>query len=141
MAEEGYLDHWGNAARMFPADRHYAFARKIGDTSKVVLTSKLARSRWDRTVVASGDLVEEVNRLKRQPGGDIITFGGVSFASSLIASALVDELQLFVNPTVVGEGRSIFRGVPKGLALELIQSNSYSCGIVVDRYAPTSKSR
>ncbi|TIO68117.1 MAG: deaminase, partial [Mesorhizobium sp.] len=54
MAEEGYLNHWGNAARKFPRDRFYAFAQRIIAADKVVLSDRLKASRWERTRVASG---------------------------------------------------------------------------------------
>ena len=137
MAEEGYLAHWGSAARRhFPADPHYAFAQRIVDVDKVVVSNKLKASKWDRAAVARGGLAEEVNALKRRPGRDIICFGGVGFASSLVAAGLVDELQLFVNPSAVGKGLSIFNDARHGLALELLGSTAYACGIVVNRYAP-----
>jgi dihydrofolate reductase len=81
-------------------------------------------------------MVDGVNALKRGPGRNIIAFGGVGFASSLVAAGLVDEFQLFVNPTAVGDGRSIFEDArSKGLKLHLIGSTSYACGIAVNRYA------
>jgi dihydrofolate reductase len=137
MAEEGYLDHWGRVAQNHPADPHYAFARKIVETNKVVLTSKQPRTpTWDRTEVVRASMVDGVNALKRGPGRNIIAFGGVGFASSLVAAGLVDEFQLFVNPTAVGDGRSIFEDArSKGLKLHLIGSTSYACGIAVNRYA------
>ncbi|SDC80712.1 Dihydrofolate reductase [Variovorax sp. CF079] len=137
MVEEGYLDHWGRVAQNHPADPHYAFARKIVETNKVVLTSKLKASKWDRTEIVRGSMVDEVNALKRRPGRNIIAFGGVGFASSLVAAGLVDEFQFFVNPTAVGSGRSIFEDAhTEGPQLQLIGSASYDCGIVVNRYAP-----
>ncbi len=139
MAEEGYLDHWGKAAGNFPADPHYAFAKKIVDANKVVITDKLKESSWDRTVVAKGGLVKEVSALKRRPGRDLIAFGGVGFASSLVAAGLVDEFQFFVNPSAVGDGRSIFNNPREGLKLKLLQSTSYHCGIVVNRYGRLRK--
>jgi len=144
MAEEGYLDHRGRAARTHTTDPHYAFARKIVETDKVVLTNKLATSRWERSVIARGGLAEEVNALKRQPGRDIFSFGGVGFASSLLrffasslaAAGLVNEFQFFVNPSEVGDGHSIFNDPREGLKLALIGSVAHDCGIVVNRYAP-----
>jgi len=135
MMEGGYLDHWTQAAKKFPADPRYAFAQKIVDTNKVVLTNKLDNSKWDRTALATGSLVDEIDALKQQPGQDVIAFGGVGFASSLVAEGLVDEFQFFVNPTAVAAGRSIFRN-RDGTKLRLIRSNSYDCGIVLNRYAP-----
>jgi dihydrofolate reductase len=136
MAEEGYLDHWRRIASDHADDPRYAFARKIGQVRKVVLTDKLRASRWEGTELARGGLAEEVNALKREGGGDVICFGGVGFASALVAAGLVDEYQLFVNPAAVGAGRSIFAAQPDGMQLRLLQSTGYDCGVVVNRYAP-----
>ncbi|WP_080647823.1 dihydrofolate reductase family protein [Variovorax atrisoli] len=138
VAQEGYLDHWGRAAKRFPANPHYAFAQKIVDARKVVLTDKLESSRWERTVIARGGMADEVNALKRETGKDIITIGGVGFASALVAAGLVDEFQFFVNPTAVGAGRSVFHDTHKGHRLRLLGSTAYECGMVVNRYAPAA---
>jgi dihydrofolate reductase len=134
MAEQGYLDHWERVARDHAIEPDYAFARKVVQSRKVVLTDKLTSSRWERTVLALGGMVEEVNALKRRIEGDILVFGGVGFASALVAAGLVDEFQLFVNPAAVGAGRSIFGQLPDGLQLQLLESAAYDCGIVVNRY-------
>ncbi|TPM34425.1 dihydrofolate reductase family protein [Mesorhizobium sp. B2-3-5] len=135
MAEEGYLTHWGHAARKYPADPFYAFARRIVEAHKVVPSDRLKSSRWERTTVVSGDLPREVEALKAGEGGDIAVFGGAGFASSLIAAGLVDEFQLFVNPAVLGAGRRIFDQGGFG-KLRLLASKAYACGMVVSRYAP-----
>ncbi|MDQ0074297.1 dihydrofolate reductase [Variovorax boronicumulans] len=136
IVEEGYLDHWGRAAKNYPANPQFAFAQKVVDAQKVVLTDKLKASRWDRTVIARGGLAEEVNALKREEGKDILVIGGVGFASSLVTEGLVDEFQFFVNPTAVGAGRSVFHDQRKGHKLRLLGSAGYECGVVVNRYAP-----
>jgi dihydrofolate reductase len=136
MAEGGYCDHWQRVAQNHPKHRDYAFARKVAETSKVVLTNKLKTSKWDRTEIVGGTMADAVNALKHRPGRDIIAFGGVGFASSLVAAGLVDEFQFFVNPVAVGKGRSVFDAAEGGLRLELIGSASYDCGMVVKRYAP-----
>ncbi|QKC89611.1 deaminase [Mesorhizobium sp. NZP2234] len=135
MAEEGYLTHWGNAAKRFPADPFHAFAQRIVEARKVVPSGRLKSSRWERTVVVSGDLPREVTALKAGEGGDIAVFGGAGFASALIAAGLVDEFQLFINPAVLGAGRRIFeQGGFQNLLL--LGSKAYACGMVVNRYAP-----
>ncbi|MBZ9816597.1 MULTISPECIES: dihydrofolate reductase family protein [unclassified Mesorhizobium] len=135
MAEEGYLTHWGNAARKYPKDRFFAFAQRIVEAEKVVASDKLGASRWERTRVVSGDLLREVNALKQGEGGDIAVFGGAGFASALIAAGLVDEFQLFINPAVLGSGRRIFDKGGFG-RLRLLGSRPYASGMVVSRYAP-----
>ncbi|QPC92022.1 dihydrofolate reductase family protein [Mesorhizobium sp. INR15] len=135
MVQEGYLTHWGNAARNYPRDGFHAFAQRVVDACKVVLSDKLKGSQWERTTVASGDLPREVNALKSGEGGDMAVFGGAGFASALIAAGLIDEFQLFINPAVLGGGRRIFD--QSGFAkLRLLGSKAYACGMVVSRYAP-----
>lgn len=138
MVEEGYLDHWGNAAKKFAQDPFYAFAQRIVAIQKVVPSDRLERSRWERTIVCSGNLPREVADLKAQQGGNIAVFGGASFASALIAAGLVDEFQFYVNPAALGSGRRIFdqSGFRK---LRLLCSQAYDCGIVVSRYAPMAQ--
>ena len=140
MAEQGYLDHWEHVARDHAGEPDYAFARKVVQLPKVVLSGKLPSSRWERTTLAPGGMVKEVQALKRRIEGDIIVFGGVGFASALVAAGLVDEFQLFVNPAAVGAGRSIFGQLPDGLQLQLLDSAAYDCGIVVNRYAAAAVS-
>ncbi|RYC12037.1 dihydrofolate reductase family protein [Ciceribacter ferrooxidans] len=137
MVDDGYLSHWGQAAKRYPQDPFYAFAQRVIDVPKVVLSDRLGVSRWERTVVRSGDLPREVGALKAEGGGNIAVFGGAGFASSLIAAGLVDEFQFYVNPATLGGGTRIFdqAGVRK---LCLLGSKAYECGIVVNRYAPTT---
>ncbi len=135
MAEEGYLTHWGNAAKNYPLDPFYAFAQRIVEARKVVLSDKLAASRWERTTLGSGNLPREVKALKAEVSGDMAVFGGAGFASALIAAGLVDEFQLFINPAALGDGERIFdRGGFR--QLRLAGSKAYACGMVVNRYTP-----
>lgn len=135
MAEEGYIDHWARAAERFPRDAFYAFAQRITEVPKLVLSRKLEKSRWERTQVASGDLAEAVGTLKQGGSGNIAVFGGTGFASALVAADLVDEYQFFINPATLGSGQRLF--AQSGFRrLGLLGSKSYGCGIVVNRYVP-----
>ena len=134
MAEEGYLNHWGKAARRFRADPFYAFAKRITELDKVVLTNKLKESAWPRTDVRGGDLGTAVRAMKSEAGGDIGVFGGAGFASALIEAGVVDEFQFYVNPAALGAGTRIFEasGFRK---LKLLNAKAYPSGMVVSRYA------
>ena len=134
MAEEGYLNHWGKAAKRYPADPFYAFAKRITELKKVVLTNKLKKSAWPRTDVRGGDLGAAVRALKSEAGGDIGVFGGAGFASALIGAGVVDEFQFYINPAALGAGTRIFEasGFSK---LKLLNAKVYPCGMVVSRYA------
>ncbi len=131
---DGFVDFWTQILED-PANPEHAFARKMTDTPKVVFTKTLETSPWANTVLAKNDIVEEVSRLKNQPGKDLIVYGGAGFVSSLIKENLIDEYIFFINPTAIGRGMAIFGQLEnKNLSLKLNRSQSYNCGIVVNTY-------
>jgi len=132
---DGFIKHW-SAAAANRDDPDQAWGKKFTDTLKIVFTKTLERSEWQNTELAKGELVNEVNRLKDQDGGDIIVYGGAEFVTSLVKAGLIDEYHLFVNPTALGGGLTIFNGLEKPRQLVLAGSTQYDCGIVVHRYEP-----
>lgn len=104
-----------------------------------VFTKTLEKSEWDNTVLAKGDLVDEITKLKKQDGKDIIAYGGATFVSALIKHGLIDEFHLFINPTAIGNGMSIFKELDNKQNLMLVKSTSFDCGIVVLNYEPRHK--
>lgn len=130
----GFVEYWTSVLENSESPE-YEFAKKMVDTPKVVFTKTLDESPWANTVLAKGDIVEEVNRLKNQTGKDIIVYGGADFVSSLIKENLIDEYNFFISPTAIGRGMTIFGKLEdKSLSLKLNGSRSYNCGIVVNTY-------
>ena len=91
---------------------------------------------WAQAYVASGDLADEINRLKAQDGKPIIALGGASFARSLIAQNLVDEYALLVHPIALGKGVPIFSDLPAPRPLKLVSSRTFPLGSVAQIYQP-----
>ena len=106
-------------------------------SKKVIFTKTLEKAEWNNTVLAKGDLVEEINKLKNQSGKDIMVIGGSSFVSSLIQADLIDEFHLFVNPVALGTGDPIFDKLDKFRQLKLKRSIVHDCGIVLQHYELT----
>ena len=126
---QGFIPYWASHPEQEGAD-------KFNSTSKVVFTKTLAQSEWDKTVLAKGDVVDEITRLKNQAGGDIIAYGGATFVSALVKHNLIDEYHLFINPTAIGKGLSIFQTLDTKQNLQLVQATPFECGIVVLKYEP-----
>jgi dihydrofolate reductase len=63
------------------------------------------------TNIATGDLTDEIMKLKSEKGRDIVVYGGATFDSSLIKARLIDEFHLFINPVVIGSGMAIFKDI------------------------------
>lgn len=89
-----------------------------------------AGASWSQPRIASGDLAQDVTRLKEEPGNDIIAHGGAGFARSLIASDLIDEYQLLVHPVALGRGLAIFSELRKPLQLALVAVTRFPAGAV-----------
>ena len=133
MTDE-FVNYWTKVVEN-PASPEYAFAKKMVDCPKVVFTKTLDESPWANTVLAKGDIVEEVNRLKNQTGKDLLVYGGADFVSSLIEENLIDEYNLFIQPMAIGRGMTIFGKLgDKSSRLKLNRSQSYKYGIVVNSY-------
>ena len=132
---EGFIPHWAGVATNSKAPDHAA-GQKFAGTHKVVFSKTIEKCEWENTVLAKGDLVDEILRLKNQPGSDMIAYGGGTFVSSLIKANLIDEYHLFINPVAVGKGMPIFRELEGRLNMRLLKSMSFPCGIVVLCYEP-----
>jgi dihydrofolate reductase len=127
----GYIDHWTRIAEQRAGDPAFAFSERIVNAQKRVLSRRGGAINRLRTTIGHGPMRDEMATLKHAPGGDIICFGGVDFASAVLETGLVDVLELYVNPRVVARGESIFR---RPRSLELLDAQPYACGIVVQRY-------
>jgi dihydrofolate reductase len=117
-----------------PDDPWNAFAKKMIETPKVVFTKTLNKSEWINTDIATGDLIEEVSKIKSQSGRDIVVYGGASFDSSLIKENLIDEFYLFINPVAIGNGMTIFKDLNEIRKYTLIESKAFESGKVLLRY-------
>jgi len=124
---QGFIPYWATHPEEEGAD-------KFNQTHKVVFTKTLAVSEWKNTILAKGKLIDEIERLKAQDGGDIIAYGGASFVSALIKHRLIDEFHLFVNPVSISQGLTIFAELDQSQNLNLVKATAFECGIVVLNY-------
>jgi dihydrofolate reductase len=91
---------------------------------------------WENPYIASGDLKEEIMRMKEQPGKDILAHGGAGFARSLASLGLIDEYKMLVHPIALGKGLPLFSSLPKPLDLKLVSSTAFKGGAVAHIYTP-----
>ena len=113
--------HWPSSTEVF--------APPMNQIPKVVFSSTLKEAQWPVTRIASGDLAEEISRLKAEPGGELVAHGGVRFARSLIQRGLVDEYRLFVHPVALGGGESPFSNLPKPLRFKIVNRVVFTTGL------------
>jgi riboflavin biosynthesis pyrimidine reductase len=91
---------------------------------------------WAESKVLNGDLVEEIERLKTQPGNDILAHGGAGFARSLVKLGLIDEFRLLIHPVALGSGLPLFADLPRPRDLKLISVSIFCTGAAAHGYRP-----
>jgi len=133
---EGIIPFWEKTAKENPS---HPFAKKIADISKVVFTKTLEKSIWNNTTLAKGNLAEEIARLKKEKGKDILVFGGAGFVSSLIKEQLIDEYHLIINPTAMSKGMTIFNSLDRIQKFTPTQSKLYPGGKTVLSFTPKNE--
>jgi dihydrofolate reductase len=111
---------------------------KAADRAGVTQTERLqpGAESWAEAYVASGDLAEEIAKLKAQEGKPILAHGGVSFARSLVAQGLVDQFVLGVHPIALGRGLPLFSELAAPMPLKLVSSKAFPGGAVAQIYRP-----
>jgi dihydrofolate reductase len=108
----------------------------LNRVTKYVVSSTMTDPQWDRSVILTGDPVEEVCSLKESDGQDIVCTGSIGLVHALVPAGLVDEYRLFVYPAVQGRGRRLFPDRYVLPALELLETTGFRSGVVLTRYRP-----
>jgi dihydrofolate reductase len=112
------------------------FAEKLNSTPKIVCSKTLDRAPWgtweEARIVKNG--ADEVAKLKQQSGKDMIVWGSISLAQSLINEGLIDEYRLVICPVVLGSGRPLFRDKVAPIDMKLLNATTLERGAVLLKY-------
>jgi len=131
MGSTTYLsmaEHWPNSTEIF--------APPMNSIPKVVFSKSLKQATWTDSTIASGETLDEVQRLKAQSGGAIMAHGGIKFLQSLARLDVVDEYRLLAYPYVAGRGAALFGGVEQMRGLKLVSSRQFDSGVIALAYRP-----
>lgn len=99
-------------ARFWPTIENHPFATFINAVPKYVATSSPLEPEWANASIIDTGLVEFVEGLKSQRGGDIGVHASISVVQALLAGHLIDELELVIAPTIAGHGRRLLETLP-----------------------------
>ena len=132
---EVFAQSWGTIPEM----RESAIGSALNSKPKYVASSTLADPAWADTTVISGDLSVAVGELREKPPGALLVPGGKTLIRWLLAHDLVDEINLFLAPVVIGQGMRLFPETGPDRALELMESDVKSNGVIVQTYRPDGR--
>lgn len=114
-------------------------AKILNTLPKYVWSNTLEHVEWNNSHLMRGDLVEEVTRLKEQPGeGILAVIGSSRLAQSLMRHNLVDGYTLWYHPLVLGSGKRLFDDVPR-MEMDLVNLRRTPSGIVILQYRTAGK--
>jgi dihydrofolate reductase len=101
---------------------------------KYVASTTLTDPRWTNTTVLSSDVATAVRELKSKPGRELQVHGSGAFHRWLLDNDLVDEMNLFTFPVVIGQGTRLFPDTGRDRALELVESRATPSGVTIQVY-------
>ncbi|WP_415625646.1 dihydrofolate reductase family protein [Oenococcus sp.] len=105
--------------------RHADWIEKI---DKIVFSRTLNEVAWHHTRLVQDNVEEEINRLKQQPGQDMVILGSPRLAHSLMALDLIDEYKITISPVLIGQGLPLFQGIKNKVDLKLLENQSFNSG-------------
>jgi dihydrofolate reductase len=113
-----------------------AVAEGMNNLQKVVFSRTLDKASWKNTKLVRGDLVEEVRKMKKESGPDMVILGSGSIVSQLAQAGLIDEYQVALSPILLGKGRTMFEGVKQNVNLK--KTRVFDNGKVMLWYEPAA---
>jgi dihydrofolate reductase len=127
--------YWPTAASSPTATKHdLDHARWLNPAPKIVFSRTLKNVHWQNTRIVKDQIGEEIARLRKQPGKNLILFASPTLGSTFMNLNLIDEYFFNINPIVLGKGKLLFRDQSEMRRLKLLESKTYKNGVVGLRY-------
>jgi dihydrofolate reductase len=134
---EGFAEAWPKME-----EETGEFGVRMNTLPHYVVSSTLAEAGWGNTTIIKGDkVIEEVTKLKEQPGQDILMYGYGPLAHELLRNGLLDEVRVWLHPILSGHGDSeslLFRDGSK-IPLELAETKKLDSGVIILCYRPVAE--
>jgi dihydrofolate reductase len=124
-------EHMANYWPTAPADE---IADKMNNLAKIVFSRTLHKATWNNSRLAKENPQEEVSKLKKLSGEDIVVLGSATVASSLLLAGLVDEYRVILQPVLIGRGNPLFKDITERVQLKLMSARAFGSGVVLLSY-------
>jgi dihydrofolate reductase len=137
---EGLAAQWPNVEEWpNPDEITLRLGDKVNKTPKLVVAKeKISNLKWGKfeppKQLTGSNVEARIKAMKDEEGRDILTFGSRVLVQSLINANLVDELQIFVHPVIVGEGGRLFDHILGRKDLRLVSTQTFDSGAMLVRY-------
>ncbi len=122
-------------------DPDHPIAAPLNSLPKYVVTSTLTSLDWNNSTPVTGDLADEVGKLKERPGNELQVHGSGQLVQALITHGLVDELRLMIFPVILGTGKQLFPREPVAAAMRVADSQTTGTGVMLLTLRPDGPAR
>lgn len=112
------------------------FGERMNNMPKYVVSTKLKNAEWNNTTIINDNIIEEIKKLKKKPGQNILVAGSGKLVQTLMQNNLVDEYKFMLHPVILGSGKRLFTGGTEKYKLKLLDAKSFKTGIVALHYKP-----
>jgi len=131
---------WQGMAAAWPQRAGDPYADQMNAIKKYVASRTLTQDdlTWNTSLLSGDDAVGDVAALRAQDGGDLLMWGSASFVTSLLAAGMVDQLNLMIEPILLGGGKRIFPEDGTARPMQLVNCVTASTGVQVCTYQPES---
>lgn len=134
---ESFASSWPYVPERPGADPgEVAYAQKLNAMRKIVFSKTLPGVEWNNSTLLREIVPAEIEKLKQEPGKDMVIYGSASIVQELTNYGLIDEYQLLVHPFILGDGKSLFKNIKERVMLRLVNTEARSSGVVVLTYQP-----
>lgn len=130
---QGMAEYWPTS---LSEQENTGIADKMNQIPKIVFSKTLdsvSWGSWTNIRLVSENIRHKLLEMKKDPGKDIVIFGGASLSKSFMDMDLIDEYQLIINPIILGKGTPLFEGLTKR-GLSLMETKIFGCGNVLLYY-------
>jgi dihydrofolate reductase len=114
-------------------------AKGINDAEKIVFSTTMDKAEWNNTRVIKGDIINEMKKLKQTSPHDMTILGSGSIITQFADAGLIDEYQIMLDPVVLGDGATMFKGMKHKLDFDLISVKTFKSGTVLLSYKVMGK--
>jgi dihydrofolate reductase len=122
-------------ARRWPS-RSGELADTLNSMPKYVVSSTLEDPDWNNSTVLTGDVVNEVSKLKQELNGEVVVVASFRLVRALMEHDLVDELRLKIYPVVLGAGERLFGETSDKKPMRLVNTQTIDEDVALLTYEP-----
>lgn len=110
------------------------FSHFADETQKIVFSKTLEKVEWKNTRLIKGNIAEEIMKMKQQPGKNMVVAGGAGIAQTFMKLGLIDEYLITVHPVILARGKPLFKHLSDRHPLRLLETRTFSNGVVLLHY-------